>query len=70
MDGIWFQELEKVGVSPHKIFAGNTLARRDRGRFSAKPPLAARSWVGVKPVLPLLLKPDTIYAASVKVGGK
>lgn len=50
MDGIWFQELKKVGVSPHKIFAGNTLARRERGRFFAKPPSAARSCEGVNPV--------------------
>ena len=34
----WFGSNKKEGLSPRKIFAGNTLARRERGRFSAKPP--------------------------------
>lgn len=38
MDGILVQELCKAGLSPSKIFAPNTLARRERGRFCAKPP--------------------------------
>ena len=39
MDGILVQELCKAGLSPSKIFAPNTLARRERGRFFAKPPV-------------------------------
>ena len=38
MDGILVQELCKAGLSPSKIFAPNTLARRERGRFCGKPP--------------------------------
>lgn len=38
MDGIWFQEHEKEGLSPRKIFAGNTPHPEDVGRFFAKPP--------------------------------
>ena len=34
----WFRSLERKGLAHVKIFAGNTLARRERGRFFAKPP--------------------------------
>lgn len=33
----WFRSFEKKRLAHVKIFAGNTLARRERGRFFAKP---------------------------------
>jgi hypothetical protein len=33
-----FRSMKKKGLAHVKIFAGNTLARRERGRFFAKPP--------------------------------
>ncbi|WP_418435584.1 hypothetical protein, partial [Alistipes putredinis] len=33
-----FRSMKKKGLAHVKIFAGNTLARRERGRFLAKPP--------------------------------
>ena len=37
MDGVLVQEPCKEGLSLGKIFAENTLTRRERGRFFAKP---------------------------------